>query len=112
MPPTPKSQAPTKQVSRPFTSLLLFSFLLPLFALLLAYLSFLPNPNYESRLSTLLPVQPSVGQPKALILTAHPDDEVMFFSPTILSLVKDGWDVKGLCLSTGQIASHYYPFHL
>jgi hypothetical protein len=38
----------------------------------------------------------------ALILTAHPDDEVMFFTPTILALLAAGWEVGGLCLSTGQ----------
>ena len=38
----------------------------------------------------------------ALILTAHPDDEVMFFTPTILALLAAGWEVSGLCLSNGQ----------
>jgi hypothetical protein len=38
----------------------------------------------------------------ALILTAHPDDEVMFFTPTILALLAAGWEVGGLCLSNGQ----------
>ena len=40
----------------------------------------------------------------ALILTAHPDDEAMFFSPTILHLRQNDWVVRGLCLSTGQWA--------
>lgn len=38
----------------------------------------------------------------ALILTAHPDDEVMFFTPTILALLAAGWKVGALCLSNGQ----------
>jgi hypothetical protein len=38
----------------------------------------------------------------ALILTAHPDDEVMFFTPTVLALVHAGWNVSALCLSTGM----------
>ena len=38
----------------------------------------------------------------ALILTAHPDDEVMFFTPTILTLLAAGWEVGALCLSNGQ----------
>jgi len=38
----------------------------------------------------------------ALILTAHPDDEVMFFTPTILALLAAGWEVGALCLSNGQ----------
>jgi N-acetylglucosaminylphosphatidylinositol deacetylase len=43
----------------------------------------------------------------ALILTAHPDDEAMFFAPAILSLVEDGWSVQGLCLSIGQSRLHH-----
>jgi len=39
---------------------------------------------------------------RILILTAHPDDEVMFFSPTILSLVDKGYEVFLLCLSSGD----------
>lgn len=38
----------------------------------------------------------------AVILTAHPDDEVMFFTPTILALLAGGWDVRALCLSNGR----------
>ncbi|KAF8675053.1 type-B carboxylesterase lipase family [Rhizoctonia solani] len=37
-----------------------------------------------------------------LILTAHPDDECMFFSPTILALKKQGRELRGLCLSVGN----------
>lgn len=40
---------------------------------------------------------------QALILTAHPDDECMFFSPTILSLRKQDVHVKSLCLSSGML---------
>jgi hypothetical protein len=41
---------------------------------------------------------------QALILTAHPDDECMFFSPTILSLVKQDVHVRALCLSSGMLS--------
>jgi len=37
-----------------------------------------------------------------LIITAHPDDEIMFFAPTIIGLRKQGFRVKILCLSTGN----------
>ena len=37
-----------------------------------------------------------------LVLTAHPDDEVMFFAPTILALTALGVQVFGLCLSIGN----------
>jgi LmbE family N-acetylglucosaminyl deacetylase len=38
----------------------------------------------------------------ALILTAHPDDETMFFSPMIQTLVGERIDVYAACMSTGQ----------
>ncbi|EJT99247.1 LmbE-like protein, partial [Dacryopinax primogenitus] len=38
----------------------------------------------------------------ALLLTAHPDDESMFFAPTLLSLITAGWEVWILCLSVGD----------
>ncbi|KAF8526523.1 carbohydrate esterase family 14 protein [Hysterangium stoloniferum] len=37
-----------------------------------------------------------------LLLTAHPDDECMFFAPTILALVREAVPVYSLCLSTGN----------
>ncbi|XP_013416582.1 N-acetylglucosaminyl-phosphatidylinositol de-N-acetylase [Lingula anatina] len=37
-----------------------------------------------------------------LIVTAHPDDECMFFSPTIFQLRKTGHEVHLLCLSSGN----------
>jgi N-acetylglucosaminylphosphatidylinositol deacetylase len=41
------------------------------------------------------------------LLIAHPDDEAMFFSPTLLALTSEGLGnhVKILCLSTGIPAS-------
>lgn len=37
-----------------------------------------------------------------LLVTAHPDDECMFFSPVLLSLCKKGIPVDLLCLSSGN----------
>ncbi len=37
-----------------------------------------------------------------LLITAHPDDECMFFSPTILNLRRQGILVNLLCLSNGN----------
>lgn len=51
--------------------------------------------------STRLAALNSEAPPYALILTAHPDDEVMFFAPTILNLVATGWSILGVCLSSG-----------
>ncbi|NP_001243584.1 N-acetylglucosaminyl-phosphatidylinositol de-N-acetylase [Danio rerio] len=39
---------------------------------------------------------------RALIVTAHPDDECMFFAPTVLRLVESRAAVCLLCLSTGN----------
>ena len=51
-------------------------------------------------LDTALPHE--TDKKTALILTAHPDDEVMFFTPTILALLDAGWEVDALCLSNGM----------
>jgi N-acetylglucosaminylphosphatidylinositol deacetylase len=42
--------------------------------------------------------------PRILLLTAHPDDEVAFFAPTLLALRTQvpPVDVYSLCLSTGD----------
>lgn len=39
---------------------------------------------------------------RALIVTAHPDDECMFFAPTIVRLVESNATVHLLCLSEGN----------
>ncbi|KAF9601253.1 hypothetical protein IFM89_018363, partial [Coptis chinensis] len=39
---------------------------------------------------------------KVILVVAHPDDEAMFFSPTILYLTSKGHTVHILCLSTGN----------
>lgn len=62
--------------------------------LLLAWLLSIPD------LSQISVLDDGAGK-TALILTAHPDDEVMFFTPTILGLITGGWEVSALCLSNG-----------
>jgi len=42
---------------------------------------------------------------KLLLITAHPDDECMFFLPSIKSYLKRGTEVHILCLSTGVFMS-------
>ena len=37
-----------------------------------------------------------------LFVTAHPDDECMFFAPTILSTIKEGHNIYLVCLSKGD----------
>lgn len=41
---------------------------------------------------------------RVLLVTAHPDDECMFFGPTIFRLCEQGADVHLLCLSNGTFA--------
>lgn len=38
----------------------------------------------------------------ALLVIAHPDDEAMFFAPTVAALSAAGWRVRLLSLSTGS----------
>jgi N-acetylglucosaminylphosphatidylinositol deacetylase len=45
----------------------------------------------------------AAAKPAALLVIAHPDDEAMFFVPTITCLQKD-FDVRVLCLSSGACA--------
>lgn len=46
-----------------------------------------------------------IFQPKlsCLIIIAHPDDETMFFAPTIVRLINSGVRVFALCLTTGNL---------
>jgi LmbE family N-acetylglucosaminyl deacetylase len=39
---------------------------------------------------------------KVVLVIAHPDDEVMFFTPTLLSLSRAGHHLSILCLSNGN----------
>ncbi|KAI2642494.1 putative deacetylase LmbE-like domain-containing protein [Xylaria nigripes] len=47
---------------------------------------------------------PTLRNKKVCLLIAHPDDEAMFFAPTVLALTRPGTGnhVKILCLSTGN----------
>ena len=46
---------------------------------------------------------PALRNKRICLLIAHPDDEAMFFAPTVLALTwpETGNHVKILCLSTG-----------
>lgn len=47
----------------------------------------------------------SAGTAVVLLAIAHPDDESMFFVPTLLHLKESGATVHVLCLSTGESTS-------
>ncbi|KAI1061717.1 hypothetical protein LB507_010733 [Fusarium sp. FIESC RH6] len=53
---------------------------------------------------TATQAQSAIKNKRICLLIAHPDDEAMFFSPTVLALTKpeNGNHVKILCLSTGD----------
>ena len=38
----------------------------------------------------------------ALLVIAHPDDESMFFTPTMRALITSGWRLHVLCISRGK----------
>ncbi|XP_077220993.1 uncharacterized protein LOC143854769 isoform X2 [Tasmannia lanceolata] len=44
-----------------------------------------------------------IGKKNILLVIAHPDDESMFFSPTILYLTSRGYNLHILCMSTGDV---------
>jgi hypothetical protein len=54
--------------------------------------------------STLSASFPTLRNKRILLLIAHPDDEAMFFAPTLLALTRpeSGNHVKILCLSSGE----------
>lgn len=61
-----------------------------------------PPPKRGSRdSSTQRLTPPKVAAARVLLVTAHPDDECMFFSPTLSSLAATGAELWLLCLSTG-----------
>lgn len=60
---------------------------------------------YTTQLSKSLP---NLRNKKICLLIAHPDDEAMFFAPTVQALAKPelGNHIKILCLSSGTHGSH------
>ena len=42
------------------------------------------------------------GWKRVLLVTSHPDDETMFFGPTIQTLIRTGSEMHVLCLSSGD----------
>lgn len=59
--------------------------------------------RYARRLPTR--TRGALGAKRVLLVVAHPDDECMFFGPTIFRLCEQGAEVHLLCLSNG------YTFH-
>lgn len=57
--------------------------------------------RYARRLPTR--TRGALGAKRVLIVIAHPDDECMFFGPTIFRLCEQGAEVYLLCLSNGKI---------
>ncbi|KAI0551065.1 putative deacetylase LmbE-like domain-containing protein [Xylaria curta] len=61
---------------------------------------------YNYTASTTATRFPTLRNKRICLLIAHPDDEAMFFAPTVLALTRpeNGNHVKILCLSTGNAA--------
>ncbi|KAK1992121.1 GlcNAc-PI de-N-acetylase [Colletotrichum falcatum] len=59
---------------------------------------------YMCLVPLLTPRLPALENKRICILIAHPDDEAMFFAPTVLALTRpdNGNHVKILCLSSGD----------
>ncbi|KAL1890256.1 N-acetylglucosaminyl-phosphatidylinositol de-N-acetylase [Ceratocystis pirilliformis] len=59
---------------------------------------------YASLASAVQPRLPILHNKRVCLLIAHPDDEAMFFAPTVLALTRPetGNHVKILCLSSGD----------
>jgi hypothetical protein len=99
----------SRSTARRRQSLFFRRFFLFVLAGLVAIFSVLPRltPPPPPDWSSLLPPSTDRDEPlQALVLTAHPDDECMFFSPTILSLVEQQAHVRALCLSSGTTNLH------
>ena len=57
---------------------------------------------------------PTLSNKRICLLIAHPDDEAMFFSPTVLALAapETGNHMKILCLSSGlSYLMSFSPYH-
>ncbi|KIO22456.1 hypothetical protein M407DRAFT_117892 [Tulasnella calospora MUT 4182] len=65
------------------------------------FLSFLFLPQNQS-FPPHTPNEPGSPKVKALVVTAHPDDECMFFGPTIIGLREQNAEVYSLVLSNGN----------
>ncbi|EIN08188.1 LmbE-like protein [Punctularia strigosozonata HHB-11173 SS5] len=74
-------------------------FLLPIF------ITFLLQPLWTDRSGLIDASSDTPHSKRILLLTAHPDDECMFFAPTLLALMRDqgrSREVYSLCLSVGD----------
>ncbi len=45
--------------------------------------------------------QSNAAAPAVVLITAHPDDEAMFFLPALRSFQQRGYSTYAICLSTG-----------
>lgn len=46
---------------------------------------------------------------RAMLVFAHPDDEAMFFVPTLKALANAGWEVQFMCFTNGEEAATFLP---
>lgn len=60
------------------------------------------HPRIERAFRLACKASPFLAMVAVLFVTAHPDDESMFFAPTAIDLVQRGLQAALLCLSTGS----------
>lgn len=115
--PTPGPDTPTSQkqpFSRAFGAAVASSGATPAALLFIAFLVGLAATGFHVLVSrgnerTALALAEGLVKPTAVVLTAHPDDEAMFFAPTILNLLAAGWVVLPICVSTGTSERREVP---
>jgi N-acetylglucosaminylphosphatidylinositol deacetylase len=75
--------------------------------LVLSAAALLVIPALYAYIAAVVPARlPTLKNKRICLLIAHPDDEAMFFAPTVLALTRPetGNHVKILCLSTGMFS--------
>ncbi|XP_065671972.1 N-acetylglucosaminyl-phosphatidylinositol de-N-acetylase-like [Hydra vulgaris] len=80
-----------KTVSRWFLTIIGLTFIV------VVWINLLKKPSFESIF---------INQKSVALITAHPDDEVVFFSPTILQLQKNGVLFYLICVTFGDYEGH------
>ncbi|XP_052175190.1 uncharacterized protein LOC127790021 isoform X2 [Diospyros lotus] len=79
-----------------------FMVIVSVFVLWVASLCKILYSSYSSSKATFLSDGGGLGQKNVLLVIAHPDDESMFFTPTINYLMSRRHNLRMLCISTGD----------
>ncbi|XP_057676402.1 N-acetylglucosaminyl-phosphatidylinositol de-N-acetylase [Corythoichthys intestinalis] len=72
------------------------------YVICLKYIYYRHRRSFKNEINYLLSLEAHGAGRECLIVTAHPDDECMFFGPTIIRLIECNVIVHLLCLSEGN----------